>query len=120
MAKTVIHEFFEAGAREDIDTAWNCFAEDGVWIEAAGSEPGTTLDKTAIRDLLVKMNDLQRQVIAQGMRGVFEEPVFLENGNQAVVEWSLRNADDDILDRGIDLFTLRDGKILVKDVFHKA
>lgn len=120
MSNTVIQDFFKAGAKEDIDGAWDCFADDAVWIESAGPEPGNTLNKQQIHELLEKMTELQRQVISQGMRGVFEEPVFLTNGNQAVVEWSLRDADDKILDRGIDLFTLRDGKIVVKDVFRKA
>ena len=120
MGKSVVHDFFALGAKEDIDGAWGCFADDGVWIAAEGTGPGTTYTKPEIRDLLVKMNDLGKEVRAQGMEGRFEEPVFLVNDTQAVVEWSLRKADGTVVDRGIDLFTLRDGKITCKDVFRKA
>jgi ketosteroid isomerase-like protein len=119
MATSVVHEFFERGAAQDIDGAWQCFAEDGEWIDSAGPEPGTTYRKTEIRDHLVKMNELNKEIQSQGLRGVFEEPVFLTDPDQAVVEWSLRRGDE-IVERGIDLFTLRGGKILVKDVFRKA
>ncbi|WP_050777839.1 nuclear transport factor 2 family protein [Micromonospora sp. ATCC 39149] len=120
MAKSVVHQFFELGAKRDVDGAWDCFAEDAVWLASEGSEPGTTYNKAEIRDLLVQMDKLGAEVAAQGMAGVFEEPVFLVNGDQAVVEWSLRAADGKIVERGIDLFTIKDGKILVKDVFRKA
>ncbi|MFI6345953.1 nuclear transport factor 2 family protein [Streptomyces sp. NPDC050560] len=122
MADNVISRFFELGAKEDLDGAFACFAEDGVWNlpESDGNGPGTALEKQAIRDHIEKMNDLSKQVTEQGLEGVFEEPVFLVNGEQAIVEWSLRKIGGDVIERGIDLFTLRDGKILVKDVFRKA
>ncbi|WP_393062916.1 nuclear transport factor 2 family protein [Streptomyces sp. LN549] len=120
MSDNVVSRFFELGAKEDIDGSWECFAEDGVWITSDGPEPGKTLRGQEIRDLIVQMNELEHQIRAQGMEGVFEKPVFLSNGNQAVVEWSLRAADGTIVQRGIDLFTLRDDKIVVKDVFRKA
>lgn len=121
MAKSVVHEFFELGAKEDIDGAWKCFADDGVWIASEGAGPGTTYAGEEIRTLLVKMNDLGKELGAQGLEGRFEEPVFLVNDTQAVVEWSLRKkADGSVVDRGIDLFTVRDGKIACKDVFRKA
>ncbi|QFZ20145.1 nuclear transport factor 2 family protein [Saccharothrix syringae] len=120
MAKSVIHQFFESGAKGDVDGAWACFADDAVWLASEGPEPGRTYTKTEIRDLLVQLDEMARTVRAQGMDGVFEEPVFLTDPDKAVVEWSLRKADGEVVDRGIDLFTLRDGKILVKDVFRKA
>ncbi len=46
--------------------------------------------------------------------------MFLAGGEQAIVEWSVRKGTGEIVDRGIDLFTLKDGKIAVKDVFRKA
>ncbi|MEW2619198.1 nuclear transport factor 2 family protein [Streptomyces sp. NPDC048106] len=120
MSDNAVSRFFELGAQEDIDGAWKCFAEDGVWITSDGPEPGRTLRGREIRDLIEEMNEQAHQIRAQGMDGVFEKPVFLANGDQAVVEWSLRKEDGTIVQRGIDLFTLRDDKILVKDVFRKA
>lgn len=118
--ETAIHRFFALGAKSDLDGAAACFHEDGVWIAPDGDEPGTSHRGPAIRALIGQMDELGAQIRAQGMDGVFEEPVFLENGNQAVVEWSMRKDDGTIVQRGIDLFTLKDGKILVKDVFRKA
>ncbi|WP_131746584.1 nuclear transport factor 2 family protein [Frankia sp. Cppng1_Ct_nod] len=120
MGKTAIHDFFELGAKEDIDGAWDCFGPDAVWIDAQGDEPGTTYAKAQIRDHLVRLNDIAKQIRSQGMDGVFEEPVFLAGGEQAIVEWSVRKGTGEIVERGIDLFTLKDGKIAVKDVFRKA
>ncbi|RMI40710.1 nuclear transport factor 2 family protein [Streptomyces triticirhizae] len=120
MADNVVSRFFELGAKEDLDGAWECFADDGVWILPEGDGPGTTLNKQEIREHIEKMNELSHQITAQGLEGVFEKPVFLTNGEQAIVEWSLRKIGGDVIERGIDLFTLRDGKILVKDVFRKA
>jgi ketosteroid isomerase-like protein len=120
VGKNAISDFFELGAKEDIDGAWDCFGSDGIWIDAAGGEPGTTYTKAQIRDHLVRMNELAKDFRGKGLTGVFEEPMFLTGGDQAVVEWSVRNEAGDIVDRGIDLFTLKDGKIAVKDVFRKA
>lgn len=115
-----VSRFFACGARGDVDGAWKCFADDGVWILPDGDEPGTTIGQPGIRDHIAKMDELSRQIADQGLEGVFQKPVFLANGDQAIVEWTLRKIGGEVLDRGIDLFTLRDGKILVKDVFRKA
>lgn len=117
---SAIHEFFALGAKGDIEGAAACFAPDGVWITPQGSGPGTVYAKDQIPALMAELEKYAEQIRADGLDGVFEEPVFLVNGEQAVVEWSIRRADGEVVDRGIDLFTLRDGKIAVKDVFHKA
>lgn len=41
-------------------------------------------------------------------------------GDRQIIEFTLRDATGRVLDRGVDLFTLKDGLILVKDVFRKA
>jgi ketosteroid isomerase-like protein len=120
MADSAVHEFFALGAKGDIEGAAACFADDGIWITPDGGGPGTVHTRAEIPALMAQLEEYGKKIRSEGLDGVFEEPVFLVNGEQAVVEWSVRNADGQVIDRGIDLFTLRDGKIAVKDVFRKA
>ncbi|MGW6741584.1 nuclear transport factor 2 family protein [Streptomyces sp. NPDC055025] len=114
----VVAVFFDACARDAFDEAVACFAEDGAWIVAEGPEPGTTYRRHQIRAYLTDLVKKREQLGDQGIELVFQPAVVLHD--RQIIEFSLRNAAGDVLDRGVDLFTLRDGLILVKDVFRKA
>ncbi|MFF9019525.1 nuclear transport factor 2 family protein [Streptomyces eurythermus] len=114
----VVAAFFDACARDAFDEAVACFAEDGVWIMAEGPEPGTTYRRDRIRDFLVDLVKKREELADQGIGLVFEPAVVV--GDRQIIEFTLRNGDGEVIDRGVDLFTLKDGLILVKDVFRKA
>ncbi|MFE4514223.1 nuclear transport factor 2 family protein [Kitasatospora sp. NPDC056783] len=110
--------FFDACARDAFDEAVACFAEDGAWIMAEGPEPGTTYRRDRIREFLVDLVKKREELADQGIGLVFEPAVVV--GDRQIIEFTLRNGAGEVIDRGVDLFTLKDGLILVKDVFRKA
>jgi hypothetical protein len=119
MSAEVITRFFESGSAGDIETAVDCFADDAQWIAPEGSEPGTVYTKSEIGGLINEMNEMREKMIASGMDGHFDPPVMFGE-NEALVRWSVRTTDGKVIGRGVDLFVLRDGKIVLKDVFRKA
>ena len=110
--------FFERCAKDDIDGAVACFAADGVWIMPQGPEPGTTYRRDQIRDHLMGLIEARKTLEAQQMQVQFGEP--LRAGNRVIVEASMLDAEGKVVDRGVDIFTVRDGLIAVKDVYRKA
>jgi ketosteroid isomerase-like protein len=110
--------FFERSARDDIDGAVDCFTADGVWIMPAGPEPGTTYRRDQIREHLTGLIDARKKLEADQVSFEVGEP--LRVADRVIVESRLIAADGTVMDRGVDIFTLRDGLIAVKDVFRKA
>ena len=119
MSDEVIKRFFETGSAGDIEAAVDCFADDAQWIAPEGSEPGTVYTKGEIGALITGMNETRVQMIASGVDGHFEPPVMFGE-NEALVRWSVKTTDGKIVGRGVDLFVLRDDKIVLKDVYRKA
>ncbi|MGN5377317.1 hypothetical protein BIV25_31885 [Streptomyces sp. MUSC 14] len=119
MTEDAIARFLRTSQAGDIEAAVDCFADDGVWITPDGSEPGTTYRKNEIGDLIVKLNGLHEQLLAQDIDGRFEDPVPFGDG-EYLVRWTLQSGDGKVHARGIDLFVLRDDRIVVKDVYRKA
>ena len=110
--------FFERCAVDDVDGAVACFAADGVWIMPEGPEPGTTYRRDQIRDHLLGMIEARKKLEAQQVRVEFGEP--LRVADRVIIEGRVLGADGAVMDRGVDIFTLKDGLIAVKDVFRKA
>ena len=110
--------FFERCARDDIDGAVACFAQDAVWIMPQGPEPGTTYRRDQIREHLAGLIEARKKLEADQMQVRFDEP--LRVADRVIVESRLLDADGRVTDRGVDIFTLKDGLIAVKDVFRKA
>lgn len=110
--------FFERCAVDDIDGAVECFAADGIWIMPSGPEPGTTYRRDQIREHLSGLIEARKKLEADQVAVEFDEP--LRVADRVIVESRLTAADGTVLDRGVDIFTLRDGLIAVKDVFRKA
>lgn len=108
---------FDAFNRHDIDAVMSVFADDCVFYAVAGDEVyGTKIEG--------------REAIANAFTGVWtamtdakwDHHGHFVSGDRAVSEWTFSgtNADGSRLEaQGADLFTLRDGKIVVKQAFRK-
>ncbi|RLV04272.1 hypothetical protein CTZ27_09830 [Streptomyces griseocarneus] len=110
--------FFERCAVDDVEGAVACFTLDGLWIMPNGPEPGTTYRREQMTDHLNGLIELRKKLEVQGMHLEFDEP--MRAGDRVVVESRLLDAADKVVDRGVDVFTLKDGLIAVKDVYRKA
>ncbi|MFI9202350.1 nuclear transport factor 2 family protein [Streptomyces sp. NPDC053048] len=118
MTENVVTRFFTAGEADDVPGAVACFTDDGVWISWDGPEPGTTYRREELPGLLAEMIEKRKELESQGIRIVYGEQVVA--GEKVVLEYALEAPDGSVLDRGVDIFTLRGGRIAVKDVFRKA
>ncbi len=110
-------KLFDAFNRHDIDSVMSVFAEDCVFYAVAGNEVyGTKIDgaeaiATAFSAVWAAMSDAR-----------WEHHSHFLQGNRAVSEWTFSGTNTDgsmIVAEGADLFTLRDGKIVVKQAFRK-
>lgn len=118
MSKGIVEQFFEACLNDDIEAAVECFAEDGLWILPMGPEPGTTHTKDEIGEIIVGMNKMRDETTASGIVVHFSDPIYFTD--KAYVEFSLTDPNGKLMERGIDIFTIREGKIVSKDMFRKA
>ncbi|MFG2224946.1 nuclear transport factor 2 family protein [Streptomyces sp. NPDC050161] len=118
MADNAVSRFFAAGEGDDVPGAVACFTDDGVWISWDGPEPGTTYRRDEIPALLSGMIEKRKEMESQGVRIVYGEQV--EAADKVILEYAVEAPNGTVVDRGVDIFTLRDGKIAVKDVFRKA
>lgn len=108
---------FDAFNRHDIDAIMKCFADDCVFYTVGGPEVyGTKIEGA--------------EAIAAAFSGVWaamkdahwDHHSHFVAGDRAVSEWTFSgtNADGSRVEaEGADLFTLRDGKIIVKQALRK-
>lgn len=108
---------FDAFNRHDIDGVMKCFADDCVFYTVAGPEAhGTKIEGAG--------------AIASAFSGVWEtmkdahweHHSHFVHGDRAVSEWTFSGTNPDgsrVEAEGADLFTLRDGKIIVKQALRK-
>lgn len=108
---------FDAFNRHDVDAVMKCFADDCVFYAVGGPEVyGAKIEGA--------------EAIANAFSGVWaampdahwEHHSHFVHGDRAVSEWvfSGTNADGGRVEaEGADLFTLRDGKIIVKQALRK-
>ncbi|GAA1394553.1 nuclear transport factor 2 family protein [Catellatospora coxensis] len=115
--KDVVAGFFAAGEADDVAAAIAHFAEDGVWIAAEGPEPGTTYRKPAMSELLTKLITVRKEYEAKGVKIAYGD--LVEAGDKVYLEIVI-SLDGKVLDRSVDVFTVVDGRIAVKDVYRKA
>lgn len=119
MSAEVIDRFFKSSGAGDIETAVGCFADDGQWVTPDGDGPGTVHTKDQIGDLINSLNAMRETMIASGVDGKFESPIMFGE-NEGLVRWTVETGDGKVVARGVDLFVLRDGKIVLKDVYRKV
>ncbi|ASJ74120.1 nuclear transport factor 2 family protein [Granulosicoccus antarcticus] len=108
---------FDAFNAHDIDGVMKCFAEDCVFYTVGGPEvygnkvEGSTAIAAAFSGVFAAMSDAH-----------WDHHSHFVHGNRAVSEWTFSGTSADgsrVEAQGADLFTLRDGKIIVKQALRK-
>ncbi|MTI18092.1 nuclear transport factor 2 family protein [Rhodobacteraceae bacterium RKSG542] len=108
---------FDAFNRHDVDGVMEVFADDAVFYAVGGNEVyGTKIEgKEAIAAAF--------SAVWAGMKDArWDHHSHFVSGDRAVSEWTFSGTDGDgnrVEAEGADLFTLRDGKIIVKQAFRK-
>jgi ketosteroid isomerase-like protein len=118
MSKEIVAQFFAAGERDDIEAAVACFTDDAKWIAAEGDEPGTTYGVEEIPAVLAKLIGVRKEFEGKGISVDYGE--LVEAGDRVYLEISITSAGGQTLARSVDIFTIRDGLIAVKDVYSKG
>lgn len=108
---------FDAFNRHDVESVMRCFAEDCVFYTVSGPEvygnkvEGAEAIARAFTAVWTAMPDAH-----------WDHHSHFVHGDRAVSEWTFSgtNADGSRIEaQGADLFTLRDGKIIVKQALRK-
>ncbi|HAT86852.1 MAG TPA: DUF4440 domain-containing protein [Rhizobiales bacterium] len=108
---------FDAFNQHDVDAVMKVFADDAVFYTVGGAEVyGTKVEgKDAIAAAF--------SAVWAGMKDAhWEHHSHFVHGDRAVSEWTFTgtNAQGQRVEaQGADLFTVRDGKIIVKQAFRK-
>lgn len=108
---------FDAFNRHDVDDVMKVFADDAVFYTVGGAEVyGTKVEgKDAIAAAF--------SAVWAGMKDAhWDHHSHFVHGDRAVSEWTFTgtNAEGKRVEaQGADLFTVRDGKIIVKQAFRK-
>ena len=122
MTKTLtaqdLSDTFDAFNRHDVDGVMKCFADDCVFYTVGGDQVYGAKVEGA-------------EAIAKAFSGVWagmkdahwDHHSHFVHGDRAVSEWTFSGTDANgmrIEAQGADLFTLRDGKIIVKQALRKS
>lgn len=105
--------FIRASEEERIETALDCFAQDGTWTDPTGKVYGGA----DIEPYLKQQIELLHTFTAQGITVNYGTPVA--EGDRVYLSASVNQADGSEVRRFVDVFVLRDSKIVLKDVFAK-
>lgn len=109
---------FDAFNRHDIDGVMKCFADDCVFYAVGGPEvfgakiEGADAIAAAFSNVWAGMKDAH-----------WDHHSHFVHGDRAVSEWTFSGTDENgmrVEAQGADLFTLRDGKIIVKQALRKS
>ncbi|WP_298918625.1 nuclear transport factor 2 family protein [uncultured Roseobacter sp.] len=109
---------FDAFNRHDVDGVMKCFAEDCVFFTVGGPEVfGAKIEGAkAIAEAF--------SAVWAGMKDAhWDHHSHFVHGDRAVSEWTFSGTDADgmrVEAQGADLFTLRDGQIIVKQALRKS
>lgn len=113
-----LSDTFDAFNRHDVDGVMKCFADDCVFYAVGGNEvygakiEGADAIAKAFSNVWANMKDAH-----------WDHHSHFVHGDRAVSEWTFSGTDADgmrIEAEGADLFTLRDGKIIVKQALRKS
>jgi ketosteroid isomerase-like protein len=114
--RTAINGFNEAFNRHDADALAALLTEDTVFEDTSPAPDGRRIEgKTAVVDFW-------RGWFARNSDARFDAEELIISGNRAVVPWvyhKMRNGQPWHL-RGVDLFTVRDGKVAAKLAYVKG
>lgn len=113
-----LSDTFDAFNRHDVEGVMKCFADDCVFYTVGGPEvfgakiEGAEAIAAAFAAVWAGMKDAH-----------WDHHSHFVHGDRAVSEWTFSGTDKDgmrIEAQGADLFTLRDGKIIVKQALRKS
>ena len=113
-----LSDTFDAFNRHDVDGVMKCFADDCVFYTVGGPEVyGAKIEgAVAIAEAF--------SAVWAGMKDAhWAHHGHFVAGDRAVSEWTFSGTDANgmrVEAQGADLFTLRDGKIIVKQALRKA
>lgn len=113
-----LSDTFDAFNRHDVDGVMKCFADDCVFYTVGGPEVfGAKIDgANAIANAF--------SAVWAGVKDAhWDHHSHFVQGDRAVSEWTFSGTGADgmrVEAQGADLFTLRDGKIIVKQALRKA
>jgi ketosteroid isomerase-like protein len=113
VTEAFLKSFADAWNRHDVDDLMADMAEDGVFISSSGTRTeGSAEIRTAFASIFEMFPDAS-----------WTEDTHFVSGDRGVSEWTFSGTDADdgevVKERGCDVFTFRDGKIVVKDTFLK-
>jgi ketosteroid isomerase-like protein len=113
----MLDEFAAAWNRHDINGLMACMTPDGVFEAAAGRDVAGTrhVGAEAVRKAYLAIFDTYPD-------GRWNNPRHFVAGNRAVTEWTFTGTTKDgvkVEVSGCDIFTLRDGKIALKNSYRK-
>jgi mannose-6-phosphate isomerase-like protein (cupin superfamily) len=113
---SVVGEFLAAWEALDVDAAMTLMAADCWYSMTTGSSPGREFRGSDE----VRRGFAEAMPVDEGTRVHYGEPVGC--GAKVLLEWQVRASSDDtrVLMRGVDVFTVADGKITGKDAFRKV
>lgn len=114
----VVNMFQQAMIARDVDRMVACFADDGKCILASGPEPGSTHERSELPRVFREMLDAYTEAY-KDFNATWTDPVIVDDG-RVLVEFTMRDDEGKLVQRGVDIFEIRDGKIAVKDVFGKT
>jgi steroid delta-isomerase-like uncharacterized protein len=113
----LLRQFADAFNRHDLDALMAMMADDCIFDASAGdtADGGRHRGAAAVRAAFASVFEQFRDAQWRGAR-------HFVAGDRAVSEWTFTGTRADgkrVEVRGCDVFTLRDGKIAVKDSFRK-
>lgn len=114
--RSVIESFNKAFNRHDVDALAKLLSEDTVFEDTSPAPDGRRIEG---RDAVA---DFWREWFARNLDARFESEEIIVSGNRAVVRWvyrKMRNGQPWHL-RGVDVFTVRDGKVAAKLAYVKG
>ncbi|WP_088978013.1 nuclear transport factor 2 family protein [Micromonospora coxensis] len=110
-ARAVVERFNDAWERGDLATVSACLAEDVSYCPNAWDGPAATVrGRAAVTAAFADQLGPDE--------GPLLGPVWAD-GDRVVCEWAWAPAGDGTVLRGLDVYRVRDGRIVAKDVYGK-
>lgn len=114
--RNVVDRFNEAFNRHDADAVWLLLTDDTVFEDTSPAPDGRRLEGRAV------VGAFWREWFARNPDAQFEAEETIVSGDRAVVRWvyrKVRNGQPWHL-RGVDVFTVRGGKVAAKLAYVKG
>ncbi len=111
-----VENFNEAFNRQDVEAVMNCMTEDCIFENTSPMPDGTRLEGAAA------VREFWKKFFTNSPDAHFEAEEIFATGNRCVVRWvytKIKDGNPWHL-RGVDLFTVRDGKVAEKLAYVKG